>query len=140
MIKFKVFICFFISLSKRRRNFFFFCIDCVYATHALLAFIQIIRILILSMLRLDVNKTVKFFIIDFVLWLLKRFQIITKIIKFIIITRCRAVVVTLEFIIQFVFLEFKIVFEIFIIFVLMISVNRVFFALITFYRFLLHYY
>ena len=130
---------FFVSLSKRRRSFFFFYIDRVYAIRALLIFIRIIRALIFSMFRLFANKTIKFFIIDFILWLLERFRIVMKIIELIIIARCRAVVMTFKFIIRFIFFEFKIVFEIFIILVLMISVSRVIIALITFHCFFLHY-
>ena len=130
---------FFASLSKWRRNLFFFCIDRIYATRALLVFIRIIQTLIFSMFRLFANKAVKFFIFDFVLWLLKRLRIVARIIKFIVNTRWFCVCVSIRFIFWLSFVRFMIFIEIFVVFKLMISVNSVCFTLITLHYFFLHY-
>ena len=130
---------FFVSLSRRRRSLFFFCIDRIYATRALLIFIRIIRALILSMFRLFADKAIKFFIFDLVLWFLKQSWIVAKVIKFIINARRFRVCVSIEFIFWFTFVRFVIVIKVFIVFRLMISVNSVCFTLITLYYFLLHY-
>ena len=130
---------FFTSLSKRWRSFFFFCVDRIYATHALFIFIRIIRTLIFSMSRLFADKAIKLFIFDLILWLLERFQIVAKVIKFIISTRWFCVCVSIKFIFWFIFVKFVIFIKIFIVFRLMINVNSVYFTLITFHYFLLHY-
>ena len=134
-IIFNVFIYLFCFAFETTTKFLFFYINRVYAIRVLLAFIQIIRILILLISRLFVNKTIKSFIIDFVLWFFKQFQIVMKIIKLFIIAHYRVIIVTFKFIILFVFFEFKIVFKIFVIFVLMININRAFIAFITFHYF-----
>ena len=130
---------FFASLSRRRRSLFFFCIDRIYATRALLVFIRIIRTLILSMFRLFADKAVKFFIFDLVLWFLERSRIVAKVIKFIISTRWFCVCVSIEFIFWFIFVRFVIFIKIFVVFELMINVNSVCFTLITLHYFFLHY-
>ena len=130
---------FFASLSRRWRSLFFFCVDRIYATYILFIFIQIIWTLILSMLRLFADKVVKFFIFDLVLWFLKRFRIVAKVIKFIINTRWFCACVSIEFIFWFTFVKFVIFIEIFVVLKLMINVNSVCFTLITFHYFLLHY-
>ena len=130
---------FFALLLRRWRSLFFFYVDRIYATRALLIFIRIIRALIFSMSRLFADKAVKFFIFDLVLWFLERSRIVAKVIKFIISTRWFCVCVSIEFIFWFIFVRFVIFIEIFIVFRLMISVNSVCFTLITLYYFFLHY-
>ena len=130
---------FFASLLKRRRNLSFFCIDCIYATHALLIFIWIIRTLILLISRLFADKAVKVFIFNLILWFFDRLWIVARIIKFIINIRWFCVCVSIKFIFQFSFVKFVIFIKIFVVFRLMINVNNVCFTLITLYYFLLHY-